>query len=340
MPKLFIYGAGKLGTALYHFCKDVFGGATLAFVETHPLQKHTPEGVPIFSVQEVCYDAKNVLIFLAIGSAAARRMVRLKLLSYHVPAGRIIDASEFILDNNLERNKDEYCILCNHYVSEFLSGGAVMGGIFERSHIIGGGWRKNWQCPECGCVDRVRWVYYVLCNHTDIFERPCNILHFAPEAAISQRILEAQPASAYFPVDIAPGNGICRVDMTAIPFSDGTFDYVIANHVLEHIIEEEKALSELKRVIKLDGSIILSFPICADRNTYEDRAIVNPEERLKAYGQEDHVRLYGRDYLERIKSFGFDVSVYTPKECCTMDEVERYGFIEDDVSLVCRRSKR
>lgn len=337
MPKLFIYGAGKLGTALYHFCKDVFGGATFAFVETHPLQKCTPEGVPVFSVQEACLDAKNVLIFLAIGSAAARRMVRLKLLSYHVPAGRIIDASEFILDNNLERNKDEYCILCNHYVSEFLSGGAVTGGIFERSHIIGGGWRKNWQCPECGCVDRVRWVYYVLCNHTDIFERSCNILHFAPESVISQRIMEAQPASAYFPVDIAPGNGICRVDMTAIPFSDGTFDYVIANHVLEHITEEEKALSELKRVVKPDGSIILSFPICADKDTYEDQTIVVPEERLREYGQEDHVRLYGRDYRKRLEGYGLKITVHTPQNELSDEEIERLGFIADDVTLICHK---
>ena len=112
---------------------------------------------------------------------------------------------------------------------------------------------------------------------------------------------------------------------------------MIANHVLEHIVDDGKAIRELKRVLKPDGEIILSFPICPDKDTYEDISIQSPEARLKAYGQEDHVRLYGRDYRERIERYGLNVSVYTPLEQCNEETIGRFGFIKDDIVMMCTK---
>ena len=121
-------------------------------------------------------------------------------------------------------------------------------------------------------------------------------------------------------------------------FADGSFDYVIANHVLEHIPDEAKAFSELKRVLKEDGKLVISFPICTDMLTYEDSSITSREGRLKAFGQEDHVRLYGTDFKERIERYGLDVKVYTPQEILPHEEVKKYALIPDDVMMVCTPS--
>lgn len=128
------------------------------------------------------------------------------------------------------------------------------------------------------------------------------------------------------------------IDITNIHFEDSTFDYVISNHVMEHISDESKAISEIKRVLKRNGKWIFSFPICTDIDTYEDKSIVTDEDRLKMYGQEDHVRLYGRDYKERFMQYGLCINSFTPKDLLPKDEIIRFGFIEDDVINVATKS--
>ena len=104
---------------------------------------------------------------------------------------------------------------------------------------------------------------------------------------------------------------------------------------MEHIPDTLQAFSELKRVLKPDGKIIISFPICTDMKTYEDPSITTPEGRLKAFGQSDHVRLFGTDYREIVEGYGLDVKVYSPQERLTPGEVERYALIPDDVIMIC-----
>lgn len=133
-----------------------------------------------------------------------------------------------------------------------------------------------------------------------------------------------------------PGRADYQADITNLhQFKDGAFDYVIANHVLEHIPYEAKAFSGLKRVLKKNGRLVISFPICTDMLTYKDSSITSREGRLKAFGQEDHVRLYGTNFKEHIESYGLDVKVYTPQESLTSEEVERYALIPDDVIMIC-----
>ena len=103
------------------------------------------------------------------------------------------------------------------------------------------------------------------------------------------------------------------------------------NHVLEHIGDINRAISEIKRVLKEDGLFIFSFPICTDRLTIEDPAISSPEDRLKYYGQEDHVRLYGTDFADIYSEYGFELNTYSPKDMLTKRDIEKYGLIEDDI---------
>ncbi len=87
--------------------------------------------------------------------------------------------------------------------------------------------------------------------------------------------------------------------------------------------------------MKPTGKLIISFPICTDQDTIEYPFVTTDEKRIEYYGQRDHVRLFGRDYLEKISGFGFNIEEYIPKECCSQKDIERYGFIEDDVLMIC-----
>ncbi len=236
---------------------------------------------------------------------------------------------------DLMRKRDKCCIMCGHRVGKFLPRG-INEGIFTRHHIIGGGLRNNCACPYCGHNDRERWQYYVLKHYSGILEAgECSVLHFAAEESNS-KLIRQNKKCRYITADIEQGRCDISADMTNLHmFTDNTFDFIIANHVLEHIPDEVKAISELQRVLKRNGKIILSFPVCTDMKTYEDSSITSSEERLKAFGQGDHVRLYGTDYKERLESYGLNVKIYSPQYELIDEEITRYGFIPDDVSIFC-----
>jgi len=158
------------------------------------------------------------------------------------------------------------------------------------------------------------------------------ILHFAPESSVMNMVKQNKEID-YYTADIVFGRARSICDITDIQYGDNTFDYVISNHVLEHISDEAMAVSEVMRVLKDSGVWILSFPICTDMKTFEDSSIVTQEQRLKYYGQEDHVRLYGNDFKERIERYGLNLEIYSPRNELSPAEIDYYGFIEDDIIL-------
>ena len=172
-------------------------------------------------------------------------------------------------------------------------------------------------CPYCGSVDKYRWLWYVIENHTNLLESSGRLLHFAPEAPIKDRINQFF-SGEYLSGDIVPGRADYIVDMTDICFGDQSFDYIIACNVTEHI-------TEVKRVIKPNGIIILSFPVAFDMVTYEDSSL-SKDERIRNFGQEDHVRIYGIDYIKRFESYGFHVQSFLPRELMTKKEIRENGF--------------
>ena len=162
-------------------------------------------------------------------------------------------------------------------------------------------------------------------------------MHIAPEVFLQQR-LKKEPYIDYYSGDISWGKADHSIDMTNILFKDKTFDYVISNHVLEHIPNESLAVSEVLRILNDTGKWIFSFPICTDFTTYENEEIIDKEGRLAAFGQEDHVRLYGIDYRQRFEKYGLKLSIYTPKDLLTEELIKLHGFIENDVILIAEKA--
>ena len=212
--------------------------------------------------------------------------------------------------------------------------------IFKNYHIIGGGIRENAMCPQCGSADRYRWLYFVLKNKTPLFYAGGTVLHFAPEKPVADRIMACNNVD-YYTGDIEKGVAMHITDITDIQYKDSVFDYVICNHVMEHIKDEKKAVEEIKRVLKPDGRWIFSFPVCTDlAETFEDDSISSEEERWEKYGQGDHVRLYGMDFAERFSKYGFDLQIFTPKNELNEIEIKRNSFIADDIIILARKNKR
>ncbi|MDH5833039.1 class I SAM-dependent methyltransferase [Luteimonas kalidii] len=162
------------------------------------------------------------------------------------------------------------------------------------------------ECPRCGAHDRERHLLLYMQTTgllTDL--GGMRILHFAPERRLARLIAARSPVS-YVQCDLYPTSPeVRKVDIAAMPFSDESFDLVMANHVLEHVDDDAKAVQEISRVLAKGGWAILQTPYSPVlHKTWCDHGVVDDMARLHAYGQEDHVRLFGRDIVERISSSG------------------------------------
>jgi SAM-dependent methyltransferase len=204
------------------------------------------------------------------------------------------------------------CPFCNGYFDAPTMIGLDFPVLRERQ-VVGAGKRLG-GCPHCGSYDRERLVYTYLDKYTSIFKdsKSLRLLHVAPEANLS-KVLNQISSLEYTCIDkFTEGyrypDFVKDADITCLPFEDNTFDIIICNHVLEHIIEEGKAISELYRVLKAGGEAILQVPISKNsESTFEDSTVTDPKEREKLFGQFDHVRLYGQDYPQRLAKYGFHV---------------------------------
>jgi SAM-dependent methyltransferase len=201
------------------------------------------------------------------------------------------------------------CPLCRSSLRTFLPFGA-RAPVFASLQVVGGGYRPNARCPSCGCLDRERLVYLSLLRVTNAFAQQTRLLHVAPERQLSG-ILKNQATIDYLTADLHSTQVMVKMDISTIPFPDGHFDGIICNHVLEHVRDDRTAMTELYRVLRPTGWAILQVPIslALDR-TYEDFSITTPAGREAAFGQHDHVRIYARDYQDRLEDVGFKVNVF------------------------------
>lgn len=201
------------------------------------------------------------------------------------------------------------CCLCGHTVRAFLpyrDGCASLPAVALEADIVGSD-VENFECPVCGCHDRERHLFLYL-QAAGLLPQlgGARILHFAPETHL-QRVIKAAGPAHYERADLFPRQtGVHKLDLTAIDRPDQSFDFVIANHVLEHVDDDARALREILRVLQPGGRAILQTPFAAARRgTFEDPTICDEAGRLRAFGQEDHCRLYGADFVDHVQSFGF-----------------------------------
>lgn len=338
--RIAIYGAGNFGRKLF----DFFCGISLAvdcFIQSDDNGISEFLGKPVLSIKEVLDKKEDYLIFIAINDSSTVEEIQVSIRNSGYNMSHVFDMRSFINDNSWSgrqvKTGDKECILCGNRIEQFLGAGST-DDFFVRNKMIGGGYRENNICPCCKSMDRTRWVYWVLKNQTKIFEENATVIHFAPEKQLQIKLQNNENCD-YYAGDISRRRGIHRIDVTDMPYKDNIADYIIINHVMEHVNDEKKAVSELKRVLKDNGKIIMSFPISVTQKTFEDAAIISEADREKYYGQKDHVRLYGTDYKERFESYGLKIRVFSPKDYLPDIEIEKYGLLKDDTVLICSQNR-
>lgn len=207
--------------------------------------------------------------------------------------------------------------------------------------------RTNALCHCCGSLERHRLIYLFLLKNMDQFfnkNRVIRVLHFAPERSLLHFFSEIKNIE-YYPCDLFPEYynvnlpfKIYKIDITNIDFEDNYFDFILCNHVLEHIPDDNQAMKELNRVMAVGGCGIFQVPIDHKRlETYEDRNINTDEEREIAFGQKDHVRVYGKDYTKKLKNVGFMVEENEFVSEFSPNEVFKYGLDYNEKLYICKK---
>ena len=188
-------------------------------------------------------------------------------------------------------NKVE-CPVCSHHYKSFLPYGRINP-------------RPNALCPSCLSLERHRLIWLYLRERTDFFKVKLDVLHIAPEHCF-MKPFEKQHGDKYITADIESPLAKVKMDIHQMPFEDSKFDAVLCNHVLEHVTDDIQAMKEICRVLKPGGWAIMQIPFFSPVPdvTFVDHSITDKRERERIFGQDDHVRLYGKDYPARINQSG------------------------------------
>jgi SAM-dependent methyltransferase len=202
---------------------------------------------------------------------------QLKKSAIAKPTRRVI-AWNFKLQN---LNKEQFsCPVCNYT------------GAFEDVNPPTG-IRKHAKCPQCRALERHRLQYLVVDQLLKSLDTAnLTMLHFAPEAFF--RNYFATRFGQYETADLYMSNVDHQVDLQTLPFADQSYDFIFASHVLEHIPDDLKAISEIRRILKPNGIAVLPVPLVAEKTIEYPEA--NPYE-------EYHVRAPGLDYFARYKPY-------------------------------------
>ena len=239
----------------------------------------------------------------------------------------------------LNKGSKYLCPFCGYSSNSFYPKG-LDNNVIREKHIVGAG-RREVGCYNCDSTERERLVYIYLKYIHKIFDldKKIRILHVAPEKKISEIFLN-YGFDNYVCGDLLEenyknhySNHVMKLDLLNINFSDNRFDLIICNHVLEHIIEDHIAIAELYRVMNRGGYGIFQVPISLNSSkTFEDNTIIGNDKREAVFGQSDHVRIYGRDYVDRLSQVGFNVNKINISK-----QYQQFGLnIEEDLFIVMK----
>ncbi len=206
--------------------------------------------------------------------------------------------------------KARFCPVCGKSSSRFRKFGLVP--------------REDAECAHCLALERHRLFWLFVTRRTSLFDgKPKKMLHVAPERCFESKFKQLL-GDRYLTADLLDPRAMVKMDITNIGYPDKSFDVIYCSHVLEHVPDDRKAMREFYRTLKCDGWAILLVPITA-KETFEGSSIADPEERLRLFGQEDHVRRYGPDYADRLKEAGFSVEIIRVNDLAQHDEAVRMG---------------
>jgi SAM-dependent methyltransferase len=220
------------------------------------------------------------------------------------------------------RGKTVQCPVCNSSFNKFLPYGRVNP-------------RENALCPNCLSLERHRLIWLYLTERTGFFKKQLDVLHIAPEACFIRRF-EKVHGLHYITADMESPLAKVKMDIQSMPFSDNTFDVVLCNHVLEHVDDDMAALKEIRRVLKPGGFAILQVPFFSPipEKTMEDRLVTGRRERERLFGQADHVRRYGKDYADRIRSADLHVKEENFAGQIGEDACRKYGISKNEIIYI------
>ncbi len=237
-----------------------------------------------------------------------------------------------------------YLIKLSYWARPFLSAwlkgdrytDPIDGKSFKRFLPYGyGKQRPNVLSPSTLSLERHRLLWLYLKNETSFFTENLKVLHMAPEQCFLD-IFKKMENLNYTTADLYSPIVDVKANILELPFQDNSFDVVFCNHVLEHIEDDSKAMSELFRVMKPGGFGIFQVPQELNRaHTYEDFSITEPEKRAKEFGQYDHVRIYGKDYFERLRKAGFTVDEVHYSAGIDSELSDRYRLAPGEILPVC-----
>ncbi|MCK4891913.1 MAG: methyltransferase domain-containing protein [Candidatus Pacebacteria bacterium] len=215
------------------------------------------------------------------------------------------------------------CPYCNRSFRKFLSAGINK--------------RPNAKCPSCSSLERHRLLWLYLKNKTNFFKDNIKVLDIAP-TLFFHKMCKSFHNIDYTSMDISSPLAIIKMDITDIKLPDEQFDCIICYHVLEHIIDDKKAIEELYRVLKFGGWAIIQSPIDIKRKeTFEDNKIINYKDREKMFGQGDHVRIYGTDYKLKLENVGFKVRVDRYSKNLSNNVSEKFGLLKNEDIYYCTK---
>lgn len=196
--------------------------------------------------------------------------------------------------------------------------------------------RENVLAPSSLSLERHRLLWLYL-KKTDFFSAEKSVLHVAPEQCF-YKLFRQQNNLDYLTTDLYSPLADVKADICNLPFEDDTYDIVFCNHVLEHIEDDSKAMRELFRVLKPGGIGIFQIPQDLSRETtYEDFTITSPEERKIHFGQYDHVRVYGKDYFNKLRAAGFKVNEIKCSDLFSDYQIDKYRLVKEEILPVCTK---
>ena len=211
------------------------------------------------------------------------------------------------------------CPICGSHYRKFLPYGRINP-------------RPNALCPNCLSLERHRLIWIYLKEKTNFFSEKLDVLHIAPEPCFMKRF-EQQHGNRYITADIESPLAKVKMDIHQIPFGENHFDVVLCNHVLEHVADDLRAMEEIRRVLKPGGWAILQVPFFSPvpEVTVEDPGITGKREREKAFGQDDHVRKFGKDYLQRIQRSGLNGVANEFARTLPEEMATKYGVVQGEI---------
>ena len=217
------------------------------------------------------------------------------------------------------RGKGVTCPVCNTSFRRFLPYGRLKP-------------RSNALCPNCLSLERHRLIWIYLKEKSIFFQKPQSVLHIAPEACFIPRF-EKIHRNLYITADLESPLAKVKVDIQRMPFTDNTFDVVLCNHVLEHVGDDIASMKEIARVLKPGGFAILQVPFFhpVPEKTLSDPAMTDPRMREKMFGQDDHVRRYGKDYPQRIQQAGLQAVEDNFVDTLPDEQRRLYGLVKGEI---------